>query len=195
MSFGYPEIKPEFQYWVRPKTLVFNDGIDFGWLNFDYIFPDAEFEMNTSPNPAAAHENGACTVFYTVLTSNVVRLLAYLGLCAIFLQGGFSKLLNFSGAIGEMTHFGLWPAPLFAVLVIALELAAPVLILIGWLRWQAALALAAFTLMTIFLAMRFWELPPGQIRSMVTNTFYEHFGLIGGFLLVAWVDLREKRDR
>jgi hypothetical protein len=27
---------------------------------------------------------------------------------------------------------------------------------------------------------------------MVENAFFEHLGLIGGFLLVAWYDLRER---
>jgi hypothetical protein len=27
---------------------------------------------------------------------------------------------------------------------------------------------------------------------MVENSFFEHLGLVGGFLLVAWLDLREK---
>jgi hypothetical protein len=28
---------------------------------------------------------------------------------------------------------------------------------------------------------------------MATNSFFEHLGLVGGFLLVAWLDLREKQ--
>ena len=28
-------------------------------------------------------------------------------------------------------------------------------------------------------------------RFMVENSFFEHLGLIGGFLLVAWLDLRK----
>jgi hypothetical protein len=27
---------------------------------------------------------------------------------------------------------------------------------------------------------------------MVANAFFEHWGLVGGFLLVAWHDLRER---
>ena len=34
-----------------------------------------------------------------------------------------------------------------------------------------ALALAAFTLMATFIALRFWELPTGQDRSMAMNAF------------------------
>ncbi|MBB3655398.1 putative membrane protein YphA (DoxX/SURF4 family) [Rhizobium sp. BK650] len=121
-----------------------------------------------------------------------VRFIAYLGLCAAYLQGGLNKLTDFAGAVAEMTHFGLSPAPVFAVIVIALELAASLMILLGFLRWLGALALGGFTLMATFLALRFWELPVGMERFMAANSFFEHLGLVGGFLLVAWLDLTEK---
>jgi uncharacterized membrane protein YphA (DoxX/SURF4 family) len=35
---------------------------------------------------------------------------------------------------------------------------------------------------------RFWELAPAS-RVMAENQFFEHLGLVGGFLLVAWHDL------
>lgn len=121
-----------------------------------------------------------------------MRFIAYLGLCAAYLQGGLNKLTDFPGAIGEMTHFGLSPAPLFVVIVIALELAASLMVLTGFLRWLGALALGGFTLMATFLALRFWELPVGTERFMAANSFFEHLGLVGGFLLVAWLDLGQK---
>ncbi|MBB3392937.1 putative membrane protein YphA (DoxX/SURF4 family) [Rhizobium sp. BK275] len=121
-----------------------------------------------------------------------MRFIAYLGLCAAYLQGGLNKLTDFPGAIGEMTHFGLSPAPVFAVIVIIIELAASLMILTGFFRWLGALALGSFTLMATFLALRFWELPQGMERFMAANSFFEHLGLVGGFLLAAWLDLREK---
>lgn len=44
------------------------------------------------------------------------------------------KLKDFPGAQGKMAKFGLAPAPLFAVLVIALEPGDSLMILSGWLR-------------------------------------------------------------
>lgn len=126
-----------------------------------------------------------------IFGSHAIRWLAYLGLCAAYLQGGFNKLIDFPGAVGEMTHFGLSPASLLAALVIGLELGASAMILSGKLRWLGALALAAFTLMATFVALRFWELPVGQV--MAANSFFEHLGLIGGFLLVAWLDLQNSQ--
>jgi uncharacterized membrane protein YphA (DoxX/SURF4 family) len=78
------------------------------------------------------------------------------------------------------------------VLVIVLELGASVMILTGRLRWLGALGLAGFTLLATGIALRFWELPVGQARFMAANAFFEHLGLAGGFLLVAWLDLKER---
>lgn len=122
--------------------------------------------------------------------SPALRFLAYLGLCAAYLQGGWVKLTDFPGALREMAHFGLSPEPLFAALVIVLELAASAMILTGRLRWLGAVALAGFTLAATGLALRFWEMPLGQDRFMAANAFFEHLGLAGGLLLVAWLDLR-----
>ena len=128
----------------------------------------------------------------SALGSGAIRFIAYLGLCAAYLQGGIIKMIDFPGAIAEMSHFGLTPAPLFAVLVIALELGASLMILMGRLRWLGALGLAGFTLLATGIALRYWELPVGHERFMATNSFFEHLGLAGGFLLVAWLDFHEK---
>jgi uncharacterized membrane protein YphA (DoxX/SURF4 family) len=120
-------------------------------------------------------------------TSRASHLLALLGLCAAYVQGGFIKLMNFPGAVAEMAHFGLQPAALVAGAVIALDLGGSALVLLGfWRRW-AALLLAAFTLLASFVANRFWETAgPEHLPSM--NAFFEHLGLAGGWLLVALVD-------
>jgi uncharacterized membrane protein YphA (DoxX/SURF4 family) len=120
--------------------------------------------------------------------------LALLGLCAAYLQGGFNKLTDFAGAVAEMQHFGLQPAAPLAAAVIALELGAAVLILAGRLRWLGALALAAFTLGATLVANRYWDAPP-ETRFGLANAFYEHLGLVGGFVLVACQDVRARAQR
>jgi uncharacterized membrane protein YphA (DoxX/SURF4 family) len=93
-----------------------------------------------------------------------------------------------------MEHFGLAPAAPMAVAVIALELGASVMILTGFYRWLGALV-GGFTLIATLVALRFWELPAGHERFMAANAFFEHFGLVGGFLLVAWHDLSTAHPR
>lgn len=121
-----------------------------------------------------------------------LRFVCLLLLCAAYLQGGLVKAFDFPGAVAEMTHFGLQPAPLFAVAVIVLELGAAALILTGWMRWLGALALAVFTASATFMANRYWEVT-GHERFMLMNAFFEHWGLVGGFLLVALHDWQDRR--
>ncbi|MET3179529.1 DoxX family protein [Variovorax sp. W6] len=125
-------------------------------------------------------------------TTPLLRWIALLLLCAAYLQGGLQKAFDFPAAIAEMNHFGLSPAVPLAIAVIVLELGAAAMILTGRLRWLGALALAGFTLMATFVALRFWQMPVGQERFMAANSFFEHLGLVGGFLLVAWLDLKER---
>ncbi|RXT20594.1 DoxX family protein [Rhizobium leguminosarum] len=124
-----------------------------------------------------------------IVAAPVSRTFALLALCAAYIQGPLTKLFDFQSAIGEMEHFGLHPAAFFGVAVIVFELTASAMILSGFLRWLGALALAVFTLLATFIALRFWELPPGMDRMMATNAFFEHLGLAGAFIIVAANDL------
>jgi uncharacterized membrane protein YphA (DoxX/SURF4 family) len=143
----------------------------------------------SSKSPGEVLRNGA----QKALSSPAVKFVALLALCAAYLQGGFDKLLDFDAAVAEVRHFGLEPAAPMAIATIVTELCGSALILSGVLRWLGALWLAGFTLSATFIANRFWDLAPAS-RFMVENQFFEHIGLIGGFLLVAWLDV-SKADR
>ncbi|AHG49191.1 DoxX protein (plasmid) [Rhizobium leguminosarum bv. trifolii CB782] len=124
-----------------------------------------------------------------VIGSPAVRTASLLALCAAYIQGPLTKIFDFNAALAEMDHFGLHPAPLFAVAVIAVELTASAMVVSGFLRWAGALALSCFTLLATFIALRFWEMAPGMDRMMATNAFFEHLGLAGAFVFVAAFDL------
>ena len=128
----------------------------------------------------------------SIVATRPVHFIALLGLCAAYIQGGLAKLLDFSAAVAETQSFGLPFAEPATGLTIITELVGSALILTGTYRWLGALWLAGFTLFATFTANRFWELLPPQ-RFMVENSFFEHLGLIGGFLLVAWLDLRKRQ--
>jgi uncharacterized membrane protein YphA (DoxX/SURF4 family) len=127
-----------------------------------------------------------------LVATRPVYVIALLGLCAAYIQGGLTKLFDFNAAVAETQGFGLPFAPAGTAATIVTELAASALILTGTYRWLGALWLAGFTLFATFVANRFWEMQPPQ-RFMVENSFFEHLGLVGGFLLVAWFDLRNSR--
>ena len=122
---------------------------------------------------------------------NWIHWLALLALCAAYLQGGFNKAIDFNGAIGEMRHFGLAPAGPLALATIVVEIGASLLVLCGVWRWFGALTLAGFTLFATLVANRFWEMVQPE-RFMAANSFFEHIGLIGGFVPVAWHDLQPR---
>ncbi|MNV48314.1 hypothetical protein D3C71_1402130 [compost metagenome] len=133
--------------------------------------------------------NSARSSLARVVGSPIIRTVSLLALCAAYIQGPLTKIYNFNGALAEMDHFGLHPAAFFAVAVIVFELTASAMVVSGFMRWAGALALAGFTLLATFIALRFWEMAPGMDRMMATNAFFEHLGLAGAFVFVAAYDL------
>jgi uncharacterized membrane protein YphA (DoxX/SURF4 family) len=122
------------------------------------------------------------------LSTPVLRWIAMLFLCSAYLQGGLTKAFDFGAAIAEMKQFGLKPPAPLAIAVIILEISASLLVLSGFFRWAGALMLGGFTLLSTFLANRFWDAPLPK-RYATEDSFFEHLGLVGGFLLVAAYDL------
>lgn len=138
-----------------------------------------QFERPNSALKGVAH----------IVGSPVAQSVSLLALCAAYIQGPLAKISDFNGALAEMDHFGLHPAPFFAISVILFELMASTMVITGFLRWAGALALAGFTLLATLVALRFWEMAPGIDRMMATNAFFEHLGLAGAFIFVAASDL------
>jgi uncharacterized membrane protein YphA (DoxX/SURF4 family) len=136
----------------------------------------------------------ASTLPVRVASAPAVRTAALLALCAAYIQGPLTKIFDFNGALAEMERFGLHPTIFFAVAVIVFELTASAMVISGFLRWVGALALAGFTLLATFIALRFWEMPHGIERVMATNAFFEHLGLVGAFVFVTVISLT-KEDR
>ena len=118
--------------------------------------------------------------------SAVCYWLSRAGLCVAYAYSGVAKLFDFHGAMAEQAHFGLSPPALFAALTIAVQLGGSALILFahGRLAALGAAALAGFTLAATFVGHPFWG-ETGMQRFADLNAFLEHFGLIGGFALIA----------
>jgi uncharacterized membrane protein YphA (DoxX/SURF4 family) len=129
----------------------------------------------------------------TILDWRPTWFLARLLLVGAYLLGGLVKLTDWPGAVAEQVHFGMHPPALWAALTIAVELVGPVLILAGRWVWLGAGMLGVFTLLAAFTANAFWTMPPGPERFGATNAFFEHLGLIGGFVLAALVAEQAKR--
>lgn len=119
--------------------------------------------------------------------------LARLALVSAYLLGGIVKASDWNAAVAEQAHFGMSPPALWAGLTVAVELIGPLLILSGRFVWLGAGMLGVFTLLAAITANAFWAMAPGPARFMATNAFFEHLGLIGGFVLAALIARRGPR--
>ena len=117
--------------------------------------------------------------------------LARVALTSAYWVGGLTKLFNFTDAVAEQTHFGLHPPALFAVLTILVELAGSALVISGRWLWLGAGALAVFTALATLIAHPFWTMT-GHERFLATNAFFEHLGLIGGFVIATLFAARQR---
>ena len=121
-------------------------------------------------------------------------LLARIALASAYLLGGIVKLADFPAAIAEQEHFGLYPGVVWATLAIVVELGGSALVISGRLVWLGAGALGVLTGIACLVADNFWTLQ-GPARLMVMNSFFEHIGLIAGFVLAALTAASAKRLR
>jgi putative oxidoreductase len=113
-----------------------------------------------------------------------LTLVGRLLLAALFLPAGLSKISGFEGTVGYIASAGL-PMPQWAAIVaIAVEVIAPIALILGWgTRW-AALALALFTLVATLGFHNFWAMPAEQVM-MQQLMFFKNIGVVGGLLVLA----------
>ena len=114
---------------------------------------------------------------------------ARIALTSAYLIGGIQKLLDFPGAVAEQAHFGLQPAWFWATAAITVELAGSALVIAGRWVWLGAGGLGVLTAVAMLTANNFWAMT-GHDRFMALNAFFEHLGLIAGFVLVSVMSVR-----
>ena len=101
----------------------------------------------------------------------------------LFLVAGFMKVMNIAGTTGYMTKLG-FPAPeLMAYLSTIIELAAGVLLIIGWQTRRVAWLLIVYVVIATGMAHRFWEYEPAQRVNQI-NHFLKNLALIGAMLYI-----------
>lgn len=116
-------------------------------------------------------------------TQGLPLLIARVLLALMFVLAGFGKLAGLEGTAGYIASKGL-PAPqLLALGAGVVELAAGVLIIVGWQARWAALALAAFTLVATVIFHNYWALPADQ-QMMQQLMFMKNLSVIGGLLVL-----------
>jgi transmembrane protein len=126
-----------------------------------------------------------------LLSSRGTEIAARVLLTFPFWASGLTKLLDFSGGVAEMRHFGLEPAWLFNSLTIVVQLTGSALIIANRWTWLGAGALGIFTFLTILIVHAFWRLE-GERAITALHTAGEHVGMIGALVLVSILALRPR---
>jgi len=72
------------------------------------------------------------------------------------------------------------------------QLGGSLLLILGRLGWLAAGALGVFTGLATLIAHPYWTIADPIERFHALNTFLEHIGLIGGFMLAAILVEKER---
>jgi transmembrane protein len=145
----------------------------------------------TAPTPAAS-PGGPPAVIARLLDNPLTLFVTRVLVTLPFLISGIAKSVDWQEALAEMQRSGLQPAWAFNLAVVITQLGGSALIIANRGLWLGAGALGVFTLLTNFIAHRFWELS-GAERFAQLNTFCEHCTIAAAFILVAVVYLRNPR--
>jgi putative oxidoreductase len=104
-------------------------------------------------------------------------------LAHIFLISGFGKIFKFAGTAGYMASKGM-PMPQFLLACsILVELAAGLMLVVGWKTRWAALALALWLIPATLVFHAFWAVPEAQVTMQMIQ-FQKNLCILGGMLYV-----------
>ncbi len=110
-------------------------------------------------------------------------LVARLLLALMFLFAGIEKFTGLEGTAGYIASAGLPMPKLLALGAGVIEVAASLMLIVGWQARWAALALAGFTLLASFFFHNFWALPQDQQLTQMLF-FFKNIAATGGLLMV-----------
>ena len=108
--------------------------------------------------------------------ANIADLLGRILISALFLLNGIFKISNYDGTIGWMESFGM--PGILLIPAIILEIAGPVLIIIGYKTKVAAGLLSLFCIATAFIFHNDFA------NQMQLTFFLKNIALAGGFLIL-----------
>ena len=111
-----------------------------------------------------------------------IILVARIMIGLIFVMSGWSKLMNFSGAVSGIAKRGVPEA--LAYLAPPVEFFGGLAIMLGLFTEWAAILMVVFTIIATLTSHRYWEFSdPAQYRAQNTN-FFKNVTMIGGMLLL-----------
>jgi len=108
--------------------------------------------------------------------ANIADLIGRILISALFLLNGIFKISNYDGTISWMESFGM--PGILLIPAIILEIAGPVLIIIGYKTKLAAGLLSLFCIATAFIFHNDFG------NQMQLTSFLKNIALAGGFLIL-----------
>ena len=108
--------------------------------------------------------------------TNIADLIGRILISALFLLNGIFKISNYDGTISWMESFGM--PGILLIPAIILEIAGPVLIIIGYKTKLAAGFLSLFCIATAFIFHNDFA------NQMQLTSFLKNIALAGGFLIL-----------
>ena len=108
--------------------------------------------------------------------ANIADLIGRILISALFLLNGIFKISNYDGTIGWMESFGM--PGILIIPAIILEIAGPVLIIIGYKTKLASGLLSLFCITTAFIFHNDFT------DQMQFTSFLKNIALAGGFLIL-----------
>ena len=108
--------------------------------------------------------------------ANIADLIGRILISALFLLNGIFKISNYDGTIDWMENFGM--PGILIIPAIILEIAGPVLIIIGFKTKLAAGLLSLFCIATAFIFHNDFA------NQMQLTSFLKNIALAGGFLIL-----------
>src|ERR1700676_1472169 len=115
--------------------------------------------------------------------SDALALVGRILLGSIFVLSGLQKLMGYSGLVATLTGKGLPMPEVLAVLTVAIELGAGLLLVVGWKARWAAFLLFLFVIPVSLVYHNFWTMEGAQ-AAMNKIQFLKNVSIMGGMLVV-----------
>jgi putative oxidoreductase len=101
---------------------------------------------------------------------------------ALFLPAGISKAIGFAAFSTSLAGKGLPYADAWAVAAVAIEVLAPVALILGMAPRSTSLVLIAFVIMATATSHRYWEFADAAVHRTQEVNFYKNGAILGGLL-------------
>jgi putative oxidoreductase len=134
---------------------------------------------------ASRYELNTGIVGQEALASDFALLSGRVLMAAIFLSGGYHKLLGLDGFAGYLAGHGLATGAYpMAILAACVEFFGGLCLLLGMGTHYVSLLMALFTVVASLIAHRFWEVSDAAMYVNQMNHFMKNVAIVGGFLLL-----------